>query len=97
MHLQNGAPDKHIKSTHNSSLTRNMMVENTSILTRCTNRKKLMVLEAVYIRDRDPLINRQMDMRGTLSLHDGRPLLPRAGVHTIDAPLLGRQTPPIDG
>ena len=39
--------------------------------------KKLMILEAVYIRDRDPLINRQMDMRGSLSLYDGRPLIPR--------------------
>ena len=77
MHLQSGAPDKHVTSTHNQPLTRRMMVENISVLTKCSNKQKLMILEAVYIRDRDPLINRQLDMRGTLSLYDGRPLLPR--------------------
>ena len=77
MHLQSGAPEKHLRSNHGARLTRSMMVSNTSILARCPKRKKLSVLEAVYIRDRDPLINRQMDMRGTLSLYEGRPLAPR--------------------
>ena len=87
MHLQNGAPDKHTQTNHNTRLTRSMLVENTSIIAKCTNRKKLMVLEAVCIRDRDPLINRQMDMRGTLSLHDGRPLLPRVQSRRTDVAL----------
>ena len=77
MHLQSGAPDKHVRTKHDIQLTRSMMTNNTSIIARCSNRKKLMILEAVYIRDRDPLINRQMNMRGTLSLYDGRPLVPR--------------------
>ena len=77
MHLQNGAPEKHIRSNHSTTLTRSMMVNNTSIIARCSKKKKLMVLEAVYIKDRDPLINRQMNLRGTLSVYDGRPLVPR--------------------
>ena len=77
MHLQNGAPEKHVRTVHGTNLTRSMMVNNTNIIARCSRKKKLTTLEAVYIRDRDPAINRQMDMRGTLSLVDGRPLAPR--------------------
>ena len=77
MHLQNGAPERHLRQNHGTFLTRSMMVNNTSIIARCHNKKRLSVLEAIYIRDRDPAINRQMDMRGTLSLYDGRPLAPR--------------------
>ena len=74
MHLQTGAPKQHMRATHNSSLTRSILVENTSIIATCFNVKKLRVLEAVYIRDKDPAINRQMSVRGTLLLCDGEPL-----------------------
>ena len=77
MHLQNGAPEKHTRTNHGTTLTRSMMVTNTHIIARCNTKQKLTVLEAVFIRDRDPLINRQMDMKGSLSLYDGRPLAPR--------------------
>ena len=46
-------------------------------LAKCSKRWKLKVLEAVYIRDRDPVINRQSEMRGTLQLCDGQKLAPR--------------------
>ena len=36
--------------------------------------RKLHALEAVYIRDCDPTINRQVNARGTLTLFDGAPL-----------------------
>lgn len=74
MHLQTGAPKQHIKTTHNSDLTRSLLVDNTSILATCSNVNKLRILEAVFIRDKDPAINRQMCMRGTLLLCDGEPL-----------------------
>ena len=77
MHLQNGAPEKHVRLEHGSKLTRSMMVNNTSIIARCPKKHKLAILEAVFIRVRDPAINRQMNMTGTLSLYDGRPLAPR--------------------
>ena len=50
------------------------MVDNTTVLCKCTNRRKLHALEAVYIRDCDPSINRQVNARGTLTLFDGAPL-----------------------
>ena len=77
MHLQDGAPKLHLHQDHDKKLTRAMMVDNTTIIARCSQRRRLKVLEAVYIRDRDPLINRQQNMRGTLQLHDAQPLAPR--------------------
>ena len=76
MHLQTGAPKQHMRATHNSDLTRSMVVEvdNTPILAKCSDVNRLRVLEAVYIRDKDPAINRQMHVRGTLLLCDGEPL-----------------------
>ena len=77
MHLQDGAPKRHTHQDHGKKLTRTMMVENTRILARCPQRSKLKVLEAVYIRDKDPIVNRQQNMRGTLLLNDAQPLAPR--------------------
>ena len=73
MHLQEGAPKHHVLTKHKQTLNRRVMVENTSILCKDTNRRKLKVLEAVYIRDKDPNINRQSNMRGTIWLCDGQP------------------------
>ena len=77
MHLQDGAPKQHVRAKHHETLTRSTMVENTNILVKNSNRRKLKVLEAVYIRDKDPLINRQSNMIGTIWLCDSKPLVPR--------------------
>ena len=77
MHLQEGGPKRHLLENHNTILTRADLVANTTILCRSTDRRKLQVLEAVYIRDCDPTINRQVNARGTLSVFDGVPLAAR--------------------
>ena len=74
MHLQDGGPKRHLREQHNVLLTREDMVTNTKILCRCTVPHKLLVLEAVYIRDCDPTINRQVNARGKLQLFEGAPL-----------------------
>lgn len=74
MHLQDGGPKKHLTDEHATRLTREDMVLNTKILCRCTIPHKLQVLEAVYIRDCDPTINRQVNARGKLQLFEGAPL-----------------------
>ena len=77
MHLQDGAPLKHMRQDHKADLTRTMMVDNTTIIARCPKRKKLQALEAVFIRDSDPWLNRQLNLRGSLTLFDAAPLLAR--------------------
>ena len=77
MHLQEGAPLRHLQQHHDKALTRKLMVSNTSILDRCTSRPKLKILEAVLIRDMDPVINRQHNMRGALTLYDSAPIAAR--------------------
>ena len=74
MHLQDGAPLRHLRQEHGEALTRKLMVSNTSILARCNNRTRLKVMEAVLIRDLDPIINRQLNMRGALTLYDSAPV-----------------------
>ena len=74
MHLQDGGPKRHLLDEHGTRLTRDDMVANTEILCRCTVPHKLQVLEAVFIRDCDPTINRQVNARGKLLLFEGAPL-----------------------
>ena len=74
MHLQSGGPMTHTVTDHGRRLQRSDLENNTKILTKCPQYRKLKILEAVYIRDKDPSINRQLDMRGTLWLCDGQPL-----------------------
>ena len=74
MHLQDGGIKQHMAKNHNTKLTRDDLVANTKIIDRCTDKRKLHVLEAVHIRDCDPSINRQVNARGTLSVFEGVPL-----------------------
>ena len=60
MHLQDGAPLQHMKQEHQRALTRQDLTENTTILRRENNRKKLQILEALLIRDKKPAINKQL-------------------------------------
>ena len=70
MHLQDGAPKKHYTEQHNTALTRDDLVTNTSILAHCQDRRRLITLETVYIRDRKPIINIQTKQNTSLSLYD---------------------------
>lgn len=71
MHLQSGAPSSHTLEQHHRRLTRQLLVENTTIIGRARDVRRLEALEAVYIRERDPLINKQQNARGTLLLFEG--------------------------
>ena len=74
MHLQNGGPRTHTERYHDTPLTRKDMTENTKILAVTSDKRRLTVLEAVFIRELGPPINLQENARGTLQLYDG-PLL----------------------
>ena len=68
MHLREGAPSDHMYKCHNCKLTRKQLVDNTSIIKShiCTNR--LLIHEALLIRDRSPTLNKQVKSCVTLGL-----------------------------
>jgi len=68
MHLGDGAPRDHTTQAHNRHITRKDLTENTTILTTCSNRRRLYVLEALFIRKEKPKLNRQLGSCITLSL-----------------------------
>ena len=73
MHLQQGGIRTHNDSHHpDDRLTRKDITDNISVLTQETNTRRLQVLEAIYIREMDPTINRQVNARGVLQLYDCR-------------------------
>ena len=75
MHLQQGGILTHQRSYHpNDRLTRSDIINNIKILCEESNRRKLQILEAVFIRKLDPTINRQVNARGILQLFEGPPI-----------------------
>ncbi|KAF0302536.1 TATA-binding protein-associated factor 172 [Amphibalanus amphitrite] len=69
--LQSDGPQQHTETEHNTRLTRQEIVANTSIVGRARDRRRLVALEAILIKERDPAINRQLNARGILQLNDG--------------------------
>ena len=59
-HLQNGTPKNHTSQAHNTPLTRQMLVENTTILDTSSDRKRLQIKEALYIDLKKPEMNIQI-------------------------------------
>ena len=58
-HLTNGAPKRHTTDAHNTTLTRTMLEEGTSILDSTPNHRRLQMLEALYILEEGPTLNIQ--------------------------------------
>ena len=59
MHLQSGAPLKHSQDFHSSTLNREQMVSNTSIIRQENDFNRLEIMEALYIKYTKPEINLQ--------------------------------------
>ena len=64
-HLQAGTPKMHTIQKHNIHLTREMLVNNTTILDGDNNKKRLQIKEALYISNKKPTMNIQI---GTTSI-----------------------------
>ena len=58
-HLQAGAPKQHTLQNHKINLTRNQMVDNTTILYHASDFQRLTITEALLIRRDKPIINQQ--------------------------------------
>ena len=68
MHLRDGAPSDHMTQKHHRHITRHDLTDNTTIITTCNDKRRLHVLEALYIRKEKPLLNKQLSSCITLCL-----------------------------
>ena len=68
MHLADGAPKEHMQREHNTRITRQMLTMNTEVIASAYDSRKLQVLEALFIHEEAPILNRQMQQTFTLSL-----------------------------
>ncbi|KAK7086162.1 hypothetical protein SK128_013828, partial [Halocaridina rubra] len=57
--MQEGAPHQHMIAEHKTSITRRMLEENTKILHKAKNLRRLQMLEALYINKLAPSRNVQ--------------------------------------
>ena len=71
MHLQNGAPSEHMLQVHKKHITRKDLTENTMILRNMHDKRRLPVLEALLIREKQPHLNKQVRSCVTLELFQG--------------------------
>ena len=67
-HLSAGGPADHSRNTHGERITRQEMVDNTSILARQHNQRKLRIVEAAYILEYQPAMCDQVEHRGRITL-----------------------------
>ena len=68
MHLADGAPKEHMQREHNTRITRQMLTMNTEVIASAYDSRKLQVLEALFMHEEAPILNRQMQQTFTLSL-----------------------------
>ena len=68
MHLHGHPPAEHTKEVHKKDITRQELVENTSIIASERSARRLAILEAVLIRERCPALNGQRDYVGIFTL-----------------------------
>ena len=63
MHKQNGAIKTHMEKAHNTTLTRQHLVDNTAIIHSHRDPRRIEIIEAIHIRDFTPSINLQRNQR----------------------------------
>ena len=63
MHKQAGTIKTHMQEKHKTTLTREQLVQNTSIILSNRDPRRIEIAEAIHIRDHAPSINEQKNMR----------------------------------
>ena len=63
MHKQHGSIKTHMEETHNTTLTRQHLVDNTTVIHSNHDPKRIEIIEVIYIRDFAPTINHQRNQR----------------------------------
>ena len=63
LHKQAGTIKTHMEDKHNTTLTREHLVGNTSIIHSNRDPRRIEIMEAIHIRDHAPSINEQKNTR----------------------------------
>ena len=61
MHLASGAPKNHLREEHGITITRKILEENTEVIDRCPDGRRLGILEALHIKEDNPKLNIQSE------------------------------------
>ena len=69
-HLHTSGIAEHSRNVHGTEITRAELVENTSIIQRERNPRRLRILEAAYIQEYSPIMCDQLEHRGVITLND---------------------------
>ena len=69
-HLHTSGIAEHSRNVHGTEITRAELVENTSILQRESNPRRLKILEAAYIQEYSPIMCDQLEHRGIITLNE---------------------------
>ena len=71
MHLQHGGPKHHAQHQHNTQLTRDILVQNTTVIATNTDSNRLHIMEALLIfQHKPPLNNQYTGLVRTLKLYN---------------------------
>ena len=68
MHKREGAIKAHAAEKHNREITRADLMDNTEILATCNDHRRIWILEALYIREFSPELNKQVKSKVQLSM-----------------------------
>ena len=63
MHKQSGAIKAHMQEEHDTALTRQQLVDNTTIIHSNRDPRRVEIMEAIHIRDLTPALNAQKNQR----------------------------------
>ena len=93
MHLASGAPKNHLRSEHNTIITRKYLEENTEIIDSHQDERRLSILEALYIKDQNPKLNIQAeDLQALPSMkrpkQTSADTLEEEGMETVDSAVI---------
>ena len=81
-HTNKGSILEHYKTIHSTTLDKETLFNNTSIIARASNRYKLAIKEALLISHKNPIINRQFEtFVHTLKLHPHRSIPVQPTIH----------------
>ena len=68
-HKYAGAPKNHMRNEHHENITKEDLEENTEVLAGCNDKKRLQILEALYIKELKPSLNIQaLDLQALPSM-----------------------------